>query len=143
MIVYLQSTTAEKVDAARRDLEALVVGWGHEVAVAPSATPETYGDARGDDTMIDPVSVTALVLSIPSATLAVADPADRIQKRRRAEELIDYANELADQQVTAYIVSEDRPIDLTAASPDQLLGLAADETHPRERSDPPTPSTHL
>jgi hypothetical protein len=142
VIVYLQSTTAENVEAARRDLEALVVGWGHEVAVAPSTVRGTSGDTRDDETQLDPVSVTAMVLSIPSAALAVADQANRIHNRRRAQQLIDRANQLADRQVTVYLVSDDRPIDLTAAGADQLLSLAANETHQGERTEPPTPSTH-
>jgi hypothetical protein len=144
VIVYLQSTTAENVEAARRDLDALVVGWGYELAVAASAARVTSVDAharrRGGDEVIDPVSVTVLVLSIPSAALAVGDPADRGRVRSRAVELIACANHLADQQVTVYLVCEDRPIDLTAADPDQLLDLGADQTDPRRPGDPSTPT---
>jgi hypothetical protein len=40
-------------------------------------------------------SQASLVLSIPSAALAVTDLADRIRKRRRATELIDHAQQVA------------------------------------------------
>jgi hypothetical protein len=70
----------------------------------------------------------------------VGDPADRGRVRSRAVELIACANHLADQQVTVYLVCEDRPIDLTAADPDQLLDLGADQTDPRRPGDPSTPT---
>jgi hypothetical protein len=78
--------------------------------------------------VIDPVSVAALVVSIPSAALAVLDLADRIHKRRRAKELIDHARQLATQQVTVYLMSQSHPVKLTTLVPDQLLDLPTDET---------------
>ena len=54
------------------------------------------------------VSMASLVLSIPSAALAVADLADRIRKRRRAQELIDHAQLLAARQVRVYLMSQGR-----------------------------------
>ena len=77
--------------------------------------------------VIDPVSVAALVVSIPSAALAVLDLADRIRKRRRAQELIDHARQLAARQVTVCLMSPGRVVELRTLGPDQLLDLMADE----------------
>jgi hypothetical protein len=127
MIIQLESATAENVEAARQNLEALAHSWGHEMIKAPAHTPEAAAAARNDDKVIDPVSIAALVVSIPSATLAVLDLADRIHKRRRAKELIDHAQQLATQQVTVYLMSHSHPVELTTLAPDQLLDLLADE----------------
>jgi hypothetical protein len=126
MIIQLESATAENVQAARRSLQALAQGWGQEVAEAPAeaAAPRTTHD---DGKAIDPVAVASLVLSIPSAALAVADLADRMRKRHRATELIDHAQHLAAQQVTIYVMSPGRTDDLRSLSPDQLLDLAGDD----------------
>lgn len=59
MIIQLESATAEDIQAARRELEAVANSWGHEMAEAPATTPETAGAAGNDDKQIDPVSVTA------------------------------------------------------------------------------------
>jgi hypothetical protein len=80
MIIQLDSATAENVETARRSLEALAHSWGHEMIKAPANTPEAAEAARTDDKVIDPVAVAALVVSIPSAALAVLDLADRIHK---------------------------------------------------------------
>ena len=127
MIIQVESDTTGNVEAARRDLEALASSWGHEVAEASAHTSGTAGATRNDDKVIDPVAVTALALSIPSAALAVLDLADRIQKRRRAKELIDYARRLAAQQVTVSLRSQSRPLELATLAPDQLIDLIADE----------------
>ena len=55
------------------------------------------------------MAVASLVLSIPSAALAVADLADRIDKRRRATELIDQAQHLTAQQITVCLMSRTAP----------------------------------
>ena len=67
------------------------------------------------------------MLSIPSVALAVLDLADRIRKRRRAEELIGRAQHLAAQQVTVFLISDGRAVDLRTLTPDQLLDLLASE----------------
>jgi hypothetical protein len=127
MIIQLESAIAENVEAARRNLEALAHSWGHEMREAPANTPETAATTRHDDKVIDPVSIAALVVSIPSAALAALDLADRIHKRRRAKELIDHAQQLAAQQITVCLMSHSRPVELTTLAPDQLLDLLADE----------------
>jgi hypothetical protein len=129
MIIRLESATAGNVEAARRTLESLAHSWGHELEEDPAHTPEPAAATRNDDKVIDPISVTALALSIPPAALAVLDLADRIRKRRRAKDLIDQSRQLAAQQVTVCLMSHSRPVELTALAPDQLLDLLADE-HP-------------
>jgi hypothetical protein len=124
MILQLESATAENIEAARRDLEAMTNSWGHEITEAPADSPET---ANNDDKLIDAMSATALALSIPPAALAVIDLADRIRKRRRAKELIDHATQLAEQEVSVYLISRNRPVELTTLAPDQLLDLMANE----------------
>jgi len=127
MIIQLEGATAENIEAARRNLEALAHSWGHEIDKAPANTPEAAEAVRTNDKGIDPVSITALVLSIPSAALAVLDLADRIHKRRRAKELIYHARQLADHQVTMCLMSQSRPVEFTTLAPDQLLDLLAEE----------------
>ena len=106
MIIQLESATAENVEAARRSLEAMAHSWGHEIAEAPAEAAAAAGTIHHDDgKAIDPVALASLVLSIPSAALAVLDLADRIRKRRRANELIDHAQHLAAQQVTVNLIT--------------------------------------
>jgi hypothetical protein len=130
MIIRVESDTAEHVEGARRELEALVRSWGHDLAETSRDTSQTSsaaGAVRVGDKGVDPVAVSALVLSLPSAALAVFDLADRIQKRRRAKELIDHAQQLATQQVTVSLVSQGRPLELATMAPDQLLDALEDE----------------
>lgn len=127
MIIQLESATAENVEAARRNLEALAHSWGHKMIKAPGNPPEAATATHNDDKVIDPLSIAALVVSIPSAALAVLDLADRIHKRRRAKELIDHAQQLAAQHVTMCLMSHNRPVELTTLAPDQLLDLLADK----------------
>jgi hypothetical protein len=128
MIIQLESATAENVEAARRNLEALAHSWGHQMIEAPANASDAAVAARNDDKVIDPVSIAALVMSIPSAALAAVNLADRIHKRRRAKELIDHAQQLATRQVTLCLMSQSRPVELTTLAPDQLLDLLTDET---------------
>jgi len=130
MIIQVDGDTAADREAARRELEALARSWGHELTEARPHTSGAAGVTRGDDKALDPISITALVLSIPSAALAVHDLTDRIQKRRRAKELIDHAQRLAAQQITAHLMSQSRPRELTTLTPDQLLDLLVNEDPP-------------
>lgn len=128
MIIQLQSATAENVGAAKRSLEAMAQSWGQEIADAPAEATTAAGTVHDDhNKVIDPVSLATLLVSIPSAALAVTDLADRIRKRRRAKELIDQAQQLADQQVTICVTSRSRTVELRTLDPDQLLDLLADE----------------
>lgn len=121
MIIYIQSPTADNLEVARSSLEAMAHGWGHDVADAPAeAAPSADHDAGK---AIDPVTLASLVLSIPSAALAVFDLGDRIQKRRRAKELIGHAQQLAAQQTTLLLTHHSRTIEIRALDPDQLLDI--------------------
>jgi hypothetical protein len=124
MIIQLESRTAEDVAAAKRSLDDLAHSWGEEITKATTAAGTIR---KGDDKVIDPVSIATLVLSIPGAALAVSDLADRIRKRHRAEELIDQAQQLAAEQVTVCVMSPSRTIDLSTLTPDQLLDLADED----------------
>jgi hypothetical protein len=128
MIIQLDSATAENTAEARNSLQALARSWGHEISQPPPAPPHAARTAHDHDgKAIDPVSLTALILSIPSTALAVSDLADRIRKRHRAQELIDHAQHLAALQVTIYLRSPDRTIELTTLTPDQVLDLADED----------------
>jgi hypothetical protein len=124
MLIQLESATAEDTTAARRTLEALARSWGQEITEAPAEAPAATGAAHHDDSkVIDPVAVTSLVMSIPSAALAVLDLADRIRKRRRAGELINHAQHLVEHQVNIYVITPERTVELRTLTPDQLLDL--------------------
>jgi hypothetical protein len=127
MIIQLESVTAEHTEAARRSLEAIAHSWGHEIAEVPAAATAAGTIHNNDGKAIDPVSMATLALSIPSTALAVLDLADRIHKRRRAKELIDNAQQLAAQQVTVCLISQNRTVELRTLTPDHLLDLQADE----------------
>lgn len=111
------------VEAAGKSVAALTSSWGYQPEPAPAAEPATDPDTKS----VDPVAIASLVVSIPSAMLAVADIADRIHKRRRAGELIERAQQLREHQAAARLVCEDRSVDLATLTPDQLLDLIADE----------------
>ncbi|MFE2300883.1 hypothetical protein ACFXAW_22185 [Streptomyces sp. NPDC059445] len=114
------------IEAARKSFATLTASWGYPPEPTSTPKPATSPDTRG----VDPIAVTSLIVSIPSAMLAVADIADRIRKRRRAGELIERAQQLRTQQAVARLVREDRSVDLATLTPDQLLDLFADEPSP-------------
>jgi len=130
MIIQLEGPATGNTQAAQRSLEALARRWGYEITQAPAGAlpPATSHDENSK--VIDPVSVAAAVLSIPSAALAVLDLADRIHKRRRASELIDHAQQLAAQHVTVRLITQGHTAELSTLAPDQLLDLLAGEDPP-------------
>jgi len=128
MIIQLDSATTGNTGPARHSLEELARSWGHEIAVTPAGATLTARTGHDEGKAIDPVAAASLVLSIPSAALAVADLADRIRKRRRAAELIDHARQLAARQVTIYVISPGCTTDLSTLTPDQLLDLADEDS---------------
>jgi hypothetical protein len=130
MIIQLEGPATGNVEAAKRSLEALACRWDYEISQSPDGALSAATTHDENRRAIDPVSVAAAVLSIPSAALAVADLADRIRKRRRARELIDQAQQLADQHVTARIISQGHTVELRTIAPDQLLDLLAGEDAP-------------
>jgi len=127
MIIQLESSATKDIDAARQSLAAVARSWGHELTDAPTNKGEATQRAGHDEKVIDPLSLTALVLSVPSAALAVVDLADRIRQRHWAQKLIDHARQLAAQHVTTCLVTEHRKIELADLDPDHLLELLADE----------------
>ncbi|HEV2373921.1 MAG TPA: hypothetical protein VGS19_17420 [Streptosporangiaceae bacterium] len=116
MIIQLQGAGAEDVKAAWRELHNLADRWGQATAPAPVTT--AFGTTQ---------PVAAVAVSIPSAALTVRNPADRIRKRRRAKELIDEAQYLTAGQVTAWLISASRVVELRTLTPDQLLGLVGED----------------
>jgi hypothetical protein len=127
MIIQIESSTAENVEVARRSLVSLAQSRGCQIAEPPAEVTAPAKAMDSDDKVIDPVSVAALVVSLPSAALAVLDLADRIQKRRRAKELIDQAQQLAAQQVTLSVITQTRTVEIRTMAPDQLLDLLAEQ----------------
>ena len=117
IIIQIGSGTAGNVQAAQLSLVTMVHGWGHEIAEAPAEAVAAAEANLGDRKGLDPVSLTSLVLSIPSAVLAVQDLADRIRKRRRAKELIDLAQQLASQRVTINVMSRNRTVQPARSHP--------------------------
>ena len=79
MIIQVESATAGNLEMARRSLQAMAHGWGQEITEAPAAAAEAKTRHPGAGKAVDPVALASLVLSIPSATLAVQDLADRIR----------------------------------------------------------------
>jgi hypothetical protein len=67
--------------------------------------------------------------SAASRRLAPRQDQRSVQNRRRAKELIDHAQRLAAQQFTVRLISQNRPLELTTLTPDQLLDLLTNE-HP-------------
>ncbi|MQY15184.1 hypothetical protein SRB5_53620 [Streptomyces sp. RB5] len=120
MIIELVGADTE---AAGKSISELTASWGYPAEPVRAEKPAEDPDTK----VVDPVSLAALIVSIPSAVLAVADITDRIRNRRRAGELIERARELQAQQATARLVLEDRSVDLATLTPDQLLDLTADE----------------
>lgn len=116
--VSATSNTAD-VQGAADAVETLINSWDTDVTVSRRPTPPR----ADEDKVVDPVSVAALVLAIPSAVLAVADLADRIKKRRRAKQLVDQAKAVRETAgVQVFVVLADggrRPLD--AIDPDELL----------------------
>lgn len=77
--------------------------------------------------VVDPISLAALILSIPSAALAVIDIVDRLKKRPKAQAVIDAAKQAkAEQQVDIYLLTLDQtPQAVVDLTPDRLLDLVA------------------
>ena len=128
MIIQLESANTENTQAAKRSLAAIVHSWDGDIAEVPATATTAAGTIRPDDgKVIDPVAVATLVLSIPPAALSVLDLADRIGKRRRAQELIDHAQHLTTQNVTITVTTGNHTAELSTLTPDQFLDLAASE----------------
>ncbi|WP_114861708.1 hypothetical protein [Azospirillum brasilense] len=111
---------------AAADFAALIESFGAEATAQVLRSDAASNEARR---VIDPIALTALVVSIPSAVLAVLQlgdrVADRMEKRRRAKQLLESARQICDTgKVEFLIVGEDGPRSLIALSADDLLDLA-------------------
>lgn len=126
MIIQVEGGSAENVAGAKRALTELADGWGLRLDAASfPAEKDRYDgiETRG----ADPVALASLIVSLPSAALAVADLADRITKRRRAKELTDKAESLSGKGVTIFVVTETHKVELRTLTTDEVVTLAAEE----------------
>ncbi len=109
---------------------------GHAVAALVSALGPEDVEARcqpvtdaadADRKVVDPISLATLILSIPTAALAVIDIVDRLKKRPKAQAVIDAAKQAkAEQQVDIYLLTLDQtPQPVADLTPDRLLDLVA------------------
>lgn len=121
MIVRLEARDSASLTSAREQLESLVRSWGHELVVDASASDGSGSLRDREGKVLDPLAVATLVISIPSAVLAVIDLADRIQKRRRAQELIEVARRLAALEVVVAVEVEGSTVLVVDLDPDRLL----------------------
>jgi hypothetical protein len=114
----------EGAEAAAAELERALSAGEEAIALARRETEALPEAARK---ALDPVSLAALILAIPSAALATWDLADRIRKRKRAQRLLDAARRLRiEKRVETYVVTLEGPKGLDEVSADELLELAAD-----------------
>jgi hypothetical protein len=130
MIIRIESDTTAGLASAKTSLEKLVGGWGYRVRETSSNTSDSGNSVRENEKSVDPVALAALIVSIPSAALAVTDLADRIRKRRRAQDLIDKIRQDVDKSTTVKLITDDGPRDLSELKPDQLLDLPRPEEPP-------------
>ena len=119
-LIFVLSGDAETLvgDAFKNVLTSFEPGLG-VTPMPPTEVPALAHKA------LDPVALTTLIFSIPSAVLAIIDIADRIEKRRRAQRLIDEAKRLrAESKVEVQIVVGTTPEALAELTPDALLDIA-------------------
>jgi hypothetical protein len=120
MIIQIEGPDPTSLEQARSDLAELAGSWGQEISDT-SSTPA----GTGRDKAVDPLALASLIISLPSAALAVGDLADRIRKRRRAGELIEHARSHAARQVTITVITPGTVTQLTDLNPDEILDLQA------------------
>ncbi|WP_372673147.1 hypothetical protein [Amycolatopsis kentuckyensis] len=127
MIIRIESDTKAGLASAKASLDELIGDWGYRVREIPLNPPASGYSTREDEKSVDPIALAALIVSIPSAALAVTDLADRIRKRRRAHDLIDKIKQDLDGKTTVKLITDDGPRDLSQLNPDQLLDLPRPE----------------
>lgn len=130
MIIRVESNTTDSLTLVTNSLQELAASWGCQLREIPTDTSDAGDSARESEKSVDPVALAALIVSIPSAALAVTDLADRIHERRRAKTLIDKAKQISDGHTTITLTTPDGPRDLSTLNPDQLLDMPQPETHP-------------
>ncbi|HTW28773.1 MAG TPA: hypothetical protein VME92_16725 [Acetobacteraceae bacterium] len=110
---------------------ALVAAFGDGDDVAARMTPAP-ALPQAERRVIDPISLAALIVSLPGAALAVWDLADRIRKRRRAQAVVAAAQTLrAERQVETWLIAADQtPRAVADLDADRLLDLVAAITPP-------------
>lgn len=123
MRLQLVGQRQQDLAAAADAIEEVLREWGEDVSIERASAA---GGPEGVHKGMDPVSVAALVLAIPSAVLAVLDIADRIRKRRRAKQLVARAEEVRITfNVEVSILAPSGPQPVAGLDPDRLLALAA------------------
>jgi hypothetical protein len=122
--------TGEQANAAADELAA-AVSEEHRAGVtwsAPKALPEADRKAIDLDTLASLSSIASMVLSIPSAAVAITDLADRIRKRKQAATLVETATRLrVEKRVETYVVTLESPKPLADMTPDAFLELVPKE----------------
>jgi hypothetical protein len=119
LMFTLSGEAAAAAGAEFKDTLGDIVPGVDVVMQAPEALPEAARKA------IDPIALAALIVSVPSAILAVVDLADRIEKRRRAQKLIDAAKRLrTENSVTVLVLDAATPKPLADLTPDDMLDIA-------------------
>ncbi|WP_372667917.1 hypothetical protein [Amycolatopsis kentuckyensis] len=127
MIIHIESDTTAGLESAKATLDELIGEWGYCVHETPLSATALGDPARENEKSVDPVALAALIVSIPSAALAVTDLTDRIRKRRRAQSLIDKIRNDLDGNITLTLITDDGPRHLSELNPDQLLDLPKPE----------------
>ncbi len=127
LVFVLSGDGADKACAA---FGAIVASFepGCDIVAVPKARL-----SAGARKAVDPIALATLILSIPSALLAVIDIADRIEKRRRAQKMIDEAQRLrVENAVEVHIIIDEAPKPLADLTPDAFLAAAQKDQSPLE-----------
>ena len=128
MIIQLESATTEDAGRPGAACEDLARSWGHDITPAPAEATPAARTGHGDGKAIDPVvaghpgGVAALRRAGRGSTWPTASA-----NGAAPQELIDHARHQATQQVTVYLITQGRPVELRTLTPDQLLDQIADE----------------
>jgi hypothetical protein len=102
--------------------KAAVAAFGSGLDVMVQQPGEVSADGRK---AIDPIALASLIVSIPAFVLAVMDLKDRIEKRRRAQKLIDSAKRIQiEQKVEICLLVENVASPLDKVTPDLLIEIA-------------------
>ncbi|SEH56110.1 hypothetical protein [Magnetospirillum fulvum] len=112
------ATAADQITAA---LSGLIPGVEVTSESVEAGRPETQR-------VIDPVALAALILSIPSAVVAVCDLVDRIAKRKRAAEIVEVVQRVqVETKVVVFLAGPDgASVPFDTLTPDRLLEIAGE-----------------
>jgi hypothetical protein len=121
---------------AADEFAALIESFGAE-ATAETLKPDDASDEARR--VVDPITLAALIVSIPSAILAVVQIgdriADRMEKRRRAKQLLERVRQIREAgKVEIHIVGKDGARSLVTLSADDLLDMAEAKAHGATRN---------